>query len=188
MTPPRQLLVLMRMTRSRFGLSILQFSTNRFLYPPEISLPTTTPPCPSFISQLRTMIFSLGTFHFRPSAFRPLLMAMQSSPVSNIQFSINTFLLDSGSQPSLLGPWLDTLTPRTVRLSQNKGWITQNGEFFNVTFSIKIVLQRYRLISWGRKPSSKVIWRLSIGANVSAYISNLFLPPFFWAVIPSFQP
>ena len=43
MTPPRQLLVLMRMKRSRFGLSILQFSTNRFLYPPEISLPTTTP-------------------------------------------------------------------------------------------------------------------------------------------------
>ena len=53
------------------------------------------------------------------------------------------------------------------------------NEFFNVTFSIKIVLQRYRLISWGRKPSSKVIWRLSIGANVSAYISNLSLPPFF---------
>ena len=48
-SPPRQVLVLMRITRSRSGLSILQFSTYRLRYPPEISLPMTTPPCPFFI-------------------------------------------------------------------------------------------------------------------------------------------
>ena len=32
---------------------------------------------------------------------------MQSSPVSNVQRSISTSLQDSGSHPSLLGPWLE---------------------------------------------------------------------------------
>ena len=69
--PPRQLLVLMRMTRSRFGLSILQFSTNRFFISSRNSLPynTTHRVRLSFL-QLRTMIFHLVHLHFRPSAFR----------------------------------------------------------------------------------------------------------------------
>ena len=57
-------------------------------------------------------MFSLGTPIRRPSALRPDLMAMQSSPVSNMQFSMSTLRHDSGSQPSLFGPWLLTVTPR----------------------------------------------------------------------------
>ena len=118
-SPPRQVLVLIRMTRSRFGLSIRQSSTNKL--PPEISLPITTPPCPFLIMQPRTIMFSLGIFHLRPSSLRPDLMAIQSSPVSNVQFSINTFLQDSGSHPSPLGPRLKTVTPLTIKLSQKRG-------------------------------------------------------------------
>ena len=63
-------------------LSIRQFSTKTLRQSPEISLPITTPPCPSFMLQLRMTMFSEGTCTRRPSASRPLLMAMQSSPVS----------------------------------------------------------------------------------------------------------
>ena len=83
-----------------------QSCAKTFQHPPEISLPIVTPPWPSRISQLRTMMFSLGTFTRRPSALRPDLIAMQSSPVSNAQRSISTSRHDSGSQPSLFGPWL----------------------------------------------------------------------------------
>ena len=79
--PDSEVLVLMRTTRSRLGLSILLFSANTLRQPPLISLPITTPPCPFFISQLRMMMFSLGLPHRRPSLLRPLLMAIQSSPV-----------------------------------------------------------------------------------------------------------
>ena len=82
------------------------------------------------IRQLRTTMFSLGVARRRPSALRPDLMAMQSSPVLNEQPSMSTFLQDSGSQPSLFGPSPLIVTLRTMRFSQNSGWMTQNGEFF----------------------------------------------------------
>jgi len=72
----------MRRARSRLGLSITQSSVKTLRQLPEISLPMTTPPCPSFMVQPRTMIFSLGTLRRRPSSLRPDLMAIQSSPVS----------------------------------------------------------------------------------------------------------
>src|SRR5574344_235739 len=67
--------------RSRLGESMVQFSTNTFLHPLLISLPRTTPPWPSAISLFLTMMFSLGVASIIPSWLRPLLIAIQSSPV-----------------------------------------------------------------------------------------------------------
>lgn len=142
-TPPRLAFDLKRSARSRFGLSILQFSIKTLRTPPEISLPITTPPCPSFIVELRTMMFSERRCPIRrPSSFLPDLMAMQSSPVSKMQFSISTSLEDSGLQPSLFGPWLTTVTPRTVTFVQSTGLISHIGELLIVTPSIRMLRLR----------------------------------------------
>ena len=101
--PPRIELVLRRIAGRDRGCPS-HSSANTLRMPPLISLPSTTPPWPSFIVQPRTTIFSLGTPIRRPSALRPDLIAMQSSPVSNVQFSISTSRHDSGLQPSLFGP------------------------------------------------------------------------------------
>ena len=151
-TPPRQELVLMRTTLSRSGESITQFSAKRFENPPDISEPTTMPPWPFFIRQLRTITFSVGVAASIPSRLRPLFMAMQSSPVSKKQSSISTFLQLSGSHPSPLGPSFCICTPRTVRFSQKSGWITQNGERNSVTSSISTFLHSTKLTSCGRIP------------------------------------
>ena len=87
-------------------------------------------------------MFSLGTPIRRPSALRPDLIAMQSSPVSNVQFSMSTLRHDSGSQPSLFGPWLLTVTPRIVTFSQSTGLRIHIGELVNVTPSMSTFLQR----------------------------------------------
>jgi hypothetical protein len=84
---------------------MVQSSTKTLRMPPVHSLPSTTPPWPSCITQRRMTKFSLGTLTRRPSLLRPDLIAMQSSPVSNTQSSISTSREDSGSQPSLFGPW-----------------------------------------------------------------------------------
>src|SRR5262245_55569931 len=110
--------------------------------PPETSLPITTPPCPSFITQLRTTMFSEGVATRRPSSFLPDLMAMQSSPVSKTQFSINTSRLDSGLQPSLFGPCETRVTPRTVTFVQRTGGISHIGELLIVTPSIRTLRLR----------------------------------------------
>src|SRR5690242_1462269 len=120
-TPPRYELVLMRSARCRFGLLILQSRTITLRTPPDDSLPMLTPPCPSFILQFCTIRFSHGLLTRRPSALRPDLIAMQASPVSKVHPSISTSVHDSGSQPSLLGPWLLMLTLRTVTFFDNTG-------------------------------------------------------------------
>ena len=66
-----------------------QFSANTQRAPPEIWLPTTTPPWPSFMRQLRIRMFCDGVARRRPSALRPEFTAMQSSPVSKEQSSIS---------------------------------------------------------------------------------------------------
>ena len=66
---------------------------------------------------------------------------MQSSRVSKWQPSISTSLLHSGSQPSSFGPWLVTVTPRTVTWRENKGWICQKGGFTSLTPSIRTFVQ-----------------------------------------------
>ena len=187
-TPPRHVLVLMRITRSRLGLSILLFSANTLRHPPEISLPITTPPWPFCISQLRTMMFWLGRSHRRPSLLRPLFMAMQSSPVLKKQFSMSTPSHDSGSQPSPLGPSLLMCTPRTVMFFESSGWITQNGERSRVTFSMSMPSHWLKFISCGRRPSSGPKRRSSIGTPSSAIFSRRARLPLRWLMVPSFQP
>ena len=140
----------MRSARSRRGLSIRHRSAKMFRAPPEISLPITTPPWPSFIVQLRTITFSIGVFTRRPSLFRPDFRAMQSSPVSNVQPSISTSRHDSGSQPSLFGPWLRIETLRTVTFWHSTGWISHIGELTIVTPSMRTLRLRYGWMKFGR--------------------------------------
>ena len=84
-------------------------------------------------------------------ALRPDLIAMQSSPVSKVQPSISTSAEDSGSQPSLFGPWLDMVTPRTVTLRQSTGCISHIGELRIVTPSMSTLRQRYGWMNMGRR-------------------------------------
>ncbi len=78
----------------------------------------------------------------RPSALRPDLTAMQSSPVSKKQPSMSTSLHDSGSQPSLFGPCVAMWTRRTVTFVQSTGLISHIGEFLMVTPSMRTFWQR----------------------------------------------
>jgi hypothetical protein len=128
MTPPRRAFDLMRNARSRFGLSIRLFSMKMFFAPPDISLPMATPACPSRIVEPRTMMFSTGRATRRPSSLRPDLIATQSSPTSNTQFSIRTSFEESGLQPSLLGPWLTISRPRTITFSESTGCTSHMGD------------------------------------------------------------
>ena len=162
----------MRNTRSRLGESILQFSTNTLLQPAEISLPITTPPCPSAIVQPLTIMFLLGRPSRLPSPFLPLFIAMQSSPVSKRQFSISTSSQDSGSQPSPLGPSLYTFTPRTVMFFENNGCITQNGELSIVTPSINMFSELTMFTSCIRNPLPIPNTRLSSGTLSSHIFCN----------------
>ena len=140
--PPRTEFVLSRIPRSRSGLLICVRSTNTSRTLPLTSLPIVTPPWPARIRQPRTTIRSEGAASRRPSALRPDLIAMQSSPVSNTASSISTSVEDSGSQPSLLGPAETTVTPRTVTLRESTGWMTHIGALRIVTPSTSTFSQR----------------------------------------------
>jgi len=102
----------------------------------------TTPPWPSRIVQSRTTTFWIGAASRRPSAFRPDLRAMQSSPVSKKQPSMRTSVQDSGLQPSLFGPCELAVTPRTVTFVHSVGWRSHIGERTTVTPSISTFRQR----------------------------------------------
>ncbi len=116
-----------------------------------------TPPCPSCMRQLRTITFSQAAPTRRPSRLRPLLMAMQSSPVSKSQPSISTSVEHSGSQPSLFGPWLEIFTLRTVTLRHSTGFSSHMGELRMVMPSISTLVERYGWKKFGRRaaPSPK---------------------------------
>src|SRR5215813_4105647 len=94
-------------------------------------------------------MFCDGTLTRRPSAFLPALIAMQSSPVSNLQLRIKTSVHDSGSQPSVLGPDSRfSLAPvivmsSTVTFVHSTGCTCHIGEFLSVTPEINTFLQRY---------------------------------------------
>ena len=120
-TPPRIALVLILIPRSRSGLLMAHCSTKTSRAPPLISLPIVTPPCPARIRQPRTTTRSTGTLTRLPSALRPDLRAMQSSPVSKVVSSIRTSEHDSGLQPSLLGPREAMVTRRTVTFEERTG-------------------------------------------------------------------
>ena len=91
------------------------------------------PPCPLANVQFWMTRFWLGTLTRRPSASRPDLIAMQSSPVSNVTPSMTTPSQDSGSHPSVFGPDELMLTPSTVTLEHRLGFRCQNGELMMVT-------------------------------------------------------
>ena len=82
---------------------------------------------------------------------RPALIAMQSSPVSNAQFVMRTSRHDSGSQPSLFGPWLEIVTWRTVTFVHSTGLISHIGELVIVTPSMSTLRQRYGWMKLGRR-------------------------------------
>jgi hypothetical protein len=86
-------------------------------------------------------MFCAGLASRRPSSLRPEFTAMQSSPVSKVQPSISMPSTDSGSQPSLFGPWPSTSTSRTIMLRQSTGWICQKGEPRKRTPSISTLSQ-----------------------------------------------
>ena len=96
-------------------------------------------------------MFSDRTVTRRPSALRPALIAMQSSPVSKKQLLISTSRQDSGSQPSVFGPSPDTWTCRsfTVTLVQRTGCTCHIGELRSLTPSIRTLVQRYGWMNWG---------------------------------------
>src|SRR6185312_3708066 len=141
--PPRAALFLMRSAMFKVGLFISQSWANTLRTPPDISLPTVTPPCPFFMWQPRITMFSAGTFTRRPSSLRPDLMAMQSSPVLKKQFSISTSEHDSGSHPSVFGPELLIYRSLTVTFLQRHGVTCHMGEFSRRTPSIRMFLERY---------------------------------------------
>src|SRR5690606_28720992 len=136
-TPPLPLAVLSRMPRS--VPSKTQFEIVTFFIPPDTSLPITTPPCPLSIVQLVIVTFSVGVAHLRPSASRPDLMVIQSSPTLIWQSEICTFLHEVGLMPSVLGDGgLKIVTPVIRILSQKAGLIVQNGLFLMVIPSMRM--------------------------------------------------
>src|SRR3989339_933005 len=119
-------------------------------------------------------MFWLGLFNRLPSVFRPDLIAMQSSPVLKKQFLMSTSVHDSGSHPSLFGPWPSVVTPMIETFLQRTGWRNHMGEFLKVTPSTRTLVQRYGTKKLGRRfdPSPKM--RCSTGTPSSAILSSLF--------------
>ena len=130
----------------------VQSATYTFLTPPDISLPTTKPPCPCNTVLSFTITFSQGSPRRRPSASLPDFIQMASSPASNRQLATTTFLHDSTSRASPFCEYqgLNTLTPSNVRSSQESGCRHQLGELRNVTPSSNMRLLFTKLSSTGR--------------------------------------
>ena len=141
-------------------------------------------------------MFFDGILRSRPSRLRPLLMAIQSSPVSKKQSSMSTRSQHSGSQPSPLGPSLIIFTRRTVISVEWSGWITQKGERSKFTSCSRIPSHLLKLTNWGRRRSFSVNilsgercpFSLYIGMPSSPTLSKRGRPISRWLVVPSFQP
>ena len=88
------------------------------LTPPAISLPTTTPPWPRSIRQLRISYSADGTLSSLPKKILLDLIAMQSSPTEITVPRIRTFWQDSGSMPSVFGE-MGGLVMRTSMMSRS---------------------------------------------------------------------
>ncbi|OIR00116.1 hypothetical protein GALL_177610 [mine drainage metagenome] len=101
------------------------------------------------------MPFSVGFPLFLPSASRPLLMQMPSSPTSKVEFSIMKFLQLSTSIPSPFCAYhgFFAYTFLTIRSSHIKGCKHHAGEFWNVIPSSKTLLQLVNTNKLGRKKS-----------------------------------
>src|SRR5690606_35262681 len=83
--PPRNVLVFIYTAALITFLPLnTQFSANTFLTPPVISVPMAIP-LPLINRQFLITIFSHGTFNLLPSWSFAAFMAIQSSPVRNVQ-------------------------------------------------------------------------------------------------------
>ncbi|MPM46880.1 hypothetical protein SDC9_93587 [bioreactor metagenome] len=145
---------------------------------PDISLPTTKPPCPRNTLQLSTITFSVGRARCRPCSSFPDFMQIASSPTSNILFTISTFTQDSTSIPSpfwaKLG--LRTRTLSTTTFSHISGWIFQLGEFSKSTPCNNTFLHSVRLTITGRKKSLIASHSASLKLPLGTFISLILNP------------
>ena len=150
-TPPRPLQLLnlnpTSVPRKRQLLTLI-FST-----PPDISLPTTKPPCPWKTMQLSTIRFLHGLPLPRPSSFFPDLIHIASSPTSKLEFITSTSSHESTSRPSPFCEYHGFLT--VIRLIITflhiKGCIFQHGEFWNRQSSRSTFSQFLIPMSTGRR-------------------------------------
>ena len=109
----------------------------------------------------------LGTFG-SPRSTSPDLIATLSSPVSIVSCSISTWLVDTGSIPSVFGaprPGFRIVTFRTVSPSHQNAVMLYCGEFWMVTPSIRICFEFVRSISSGRGFSGVPFCRFSCASH-----------------------
>ena len=108
-----------------------------FSTPPDISLPTTKPPCPWNTVQLSTIRLRHGRARRRPSSSFPDFMQMASSPTSNEELSTSTSSHESMSSPSPFWEYhgLRTVILLIITFLHISGWIFQQGEFWKRTSS-----------------------------------------------------
>ena len=136
------------------------------------------PPWPLAKSQFSITTSWQGTPTRRPSVSRPALMAMQSSPVSNVTFRITTPAQDSGSQPSVFGPEELIVSPSTVTFRQRLGFRCQNGLLTTVTPASSTVSHKNGwIICGGRKcpdPNTRCATGTSLSAIVSSAVKSVF--------------
>ena len=121
------------------------------------------------------MIFLEALPALRPSAFLPLLMAIQSSPVRKRQSSISTSSHDSGSQPSPFGPSFTIVHRRTVTFLDSTGCATQKGERNSVTSSTSTFSHSKKFTSCGLIPCPMPNLRSATGTPSSDICSSVFL-------------
>src|SRR5881392_2424385 len=152
--------------------------------PPVISLPRQIAPTgPSnWLFQMTT--FRVGTLTRRPSASRPDLMAMLSSPARSVLFLITTWSQHSGSQPSLFTPEWWVVTPLTVTCLHRVGCNCQKRELRRVTPWMSTVSQLYGCTNDERSlPAALRRWGGTPRAT-SGSRTPLRLPPWFQEAVP----
>ena len=150
-TPPRPRQLLKRRPTSvprKRQLETLMFST-----PPDISLPTTNPPCPWNTIQLSTMRLRQGLALLRPSSSFPDLMQIASSPTSKLELMTSTFSHESTSRPSPFCEYhgLRTVILLIITFLHIRGWIFQHGEFWKRQSSRSTFSQFLMPMSTGRR-------------------------------------
>src|SRR5580704_18054182 len=114
--------------------------------------------------------FSNGRPARRPSASRPDLKVIQSSPTLIQQSDMRMLRQESGLMQSVFGDvaGLVIVTPRMLTLSQKTGVTFQNGELRIVTPSTSTLLHSLGWIKGGRKKPTSSRWYF-VSAIVSAF-------------------
>src|SRR5690625_885242 len=171
----------------RFGEPIRQRRTYTSLTPPVSSLPMVN--APYFITMVQSSMttFRHGSLTRSPSSSRPDLIAIESSPTSKWQRRTTTSVHDSGSKPSLFGPWLTTSTSSTSTFVHSTGWITHIGDRRIRTPCSHTLRQRLSSIMFGRRCQPGPV-RRSWGGTPRRTISTRSCQCASCGTIPSCQP